>query len=66
MKTSLTLRLVSAAISVAVTLTLFSAVISIAEQPQTDGTIRLAHAAVGTPKVVAPSLVAQAQTTELR
>ena len=66
MKTSLTLRLVSAAFSVAITAAIFSAVISNAEQPQPDGSIRLAHTMVGSPQVGAPSLVAQAQTAQVR
>ena len=66
MKTSLTLRLISAAVSIAVTTVIFSAVVSIAEQPQADGTVRLAHTVVGSPQVVAPALVAQAQTNQAR
>lgn len=66
MKTSLALRALSAAVSIAVTLGLFSAVISISEQPQADGSIRLAHTVVGSPQVAASTLVAQARPMQVR
>ena len=62
MNTSLTTRLIAAIVSVCVTATIFSAVVSIAEQPQADGTVRLAHTTVGAPATPAPALVAQADT----
>ena len=66
MKSSLTLRLVSAAFSIAITAAIFSAVISNAEQPQADGSIRLAHTVVGSPHAIAPTLIAQAHTAQVR
>ena len=66
MKTSLTLRLVSTACSLAITAAIFSAVISNAEQLQADGSIRLSHSVVGSPHAVAPTLIAQAQAAQVR
>ena len=66
MKTSLTVRLVSAAFAIAITAGIFSAVISNAEQPQPDGSVRLAHTVVGQPHVVAPTLYAEAKTERVR
>ena len=62
MKTSITIRIISAAVSVVVTIAIFTAVISIAELPQADGSVRLAHTVVGAPATPAPALVARAQT----
>ena len=62
MKISFTTRLIAALFSVGVTVAIFSAVISIAEQPQADGTVRLAHTTVGAPAVSAPVFIAEANT----
>ena len=62
MNTSLTTRLIAAIVSVGVTAALFSAVISPAMQNQADGSVRLAHSAVGAPAAATQMLVAQAST----
>jgi hypothetical protein len=62
MKTSITTRLIAAAVSVGATVAIFTAVISIAEQTQADGTVRLAHTAIGAPTTPAKTFVAQADT----
>jgi hypothetical protein len=64
--TSNATRLVASVIAVGVTLGLFSAVVSPAMQPQVDGSVRLAHAAVSAPHVVTPVLVAQANVPSAR
>ena len=66
MKSSLALRLVFAATSIAITATIFTAVISNAEQPQADGTVRLAHTVIGSPQVFAPVQIAQAKIEQVR
>lgn len=65
MKTSITTRLISAVCSVGVTAAIFTAVISIAEQPQADGTVRLAHTIVRT-QANAPIVLAYNQTIRSR
>ena len=65
MKTSITTRCVSAVCSVGVTAAIFTAVISIAEQPQADGTVRLAHTIVRT-QASAPVVVVYAETIRSR
>ena len=62
MKISFTTRLIAALFAGGVTVAIFSAVISIAEQPQADGTVRLAHTTVGAPAVSAPVFIAEANT----
>ena len=64
--TSVAPRIVAALVAVGVTAALFSAVIAPAMQPQIDGSMRLAHAAVSAPHVAAPVLVAQADTASVR
>ena len=59
-------RLIALSVAVGVTFGLFSAVVAPAMQPQTDGSVRLAHAAVSAPHVAAPVLVAQANTASAR
>ena len=66
MKTPLTARIFAAAFSIVITVSIFSAVISIAEKPQPDGTVRLAHTVLHAPTGPAPTLVAQAPTNALR
>ena len=64
--TSVAPRIIAAMVAVGVTAALFSAVISPAMQPQMDGSVRLAHAAVSAPHVAAPVLVAQANILSAR
>lgn len=59
-------RLIAAVVAIGVTLGLFSAVVAPAMQPQIDGSVRLAHAAVSAPHVVAPVMVAQADAPSAR
>lgn len=65
-KSSNATRIIASVIAVGVTLSLFSAVVSPAMQPQVDGSVRLAHAAVSAPYVAAPVLVAQASVASAR
>ncbi len=58
----LTARFVALVFAVAATVALFSAVIALAMQPQTDGSTRLAHAAVSAPHTTQQTLVAQADS----
>ncbi len=64
--TSNATRLIASVAAVGVTLGLFSAVVAPAMQPQVDGSVRLAHAAVSAPHLAAPMLVAQADTASVR
>ncbi len=64
--TSVAPRIVAAMVAVGVTAALFSAVIAPAMQPQLDGSVRLAHAAVSAPQIAAPVLVAQADAQLVR
>lgn len=64
--TSVAPRLIAAMVGVGVTAALFSAVIAPAMQPQIDGSMRLAHAAVTAPHVATHVLVAQADTPSAR
>lgn len=59
-------RLIALVVAVGLTFGLFSVVVAPAMQPQKDGSVRLAHAAVSAPHVAAPVLVAQADTASAR
>lgn len=63
---SLAPRLIASVVAIGVTLGLFSAVVAPAMRPQIDGSLRLAHAAVSAPRVVAPMTVAQADAPSAR
>ncbi len=65
-KSSNASRAIASVIAIGVTLALFSAVVSPAMQPQVDGSVRLAHAAVSAPSVATPVLVAQANVPAAR
>ena len=65
-KSSNATRFIASVVAVGVTLGLFSAVVAPAMQPQADGSVRLAHAAVSAPHVAAPVLVAGADTALAR
>ena len=65
-KTPVATRLIASVIAVGVTLSLLSAVVSPAMQPQIDGSVRLAHAAVNAPQVTAIVMIARADVSGAR
>lgn len=65
-KTPLATRLIASVIAVGVTLGLFSAVVAPAMQPQIDGSVRLAHAAVNAPQLSTIVLIARADVSTAR
>lgn len=64
--TAIAPRLIASVIAVGVTLGLFSAVVAPAMQPQVDGSVRLAHAALSAPPEATTVLLAQAATSSAR
>lgn len=62
MKTELTTRLIASAVAFGMTTIIFSAVVSLAEQPRADGTVRLAHSAPHSPLLAGQVVLAQAET----
>ena len=65
-KTPVATRLIASVIAVGVTLSLLSAVVSPAMQPQIDGSVSLAHATVNAPQVTAIVMIARADVSGAR
>jgi hypothetical protein len=66
MNISLSTRLIAFIIAAGVTVALFTAVVSPAMQQQADGSVRLAHSAVGALSATTQVLVAQASVIQAR
>ena len=65
-KTPVATRLIASVSAVGITLGLFSAVVAPAMQPQIDGSVRLAHAAVNAPQVTSIVMIARADVSTAR
>jgi hypothetical protein len=64
MNASNTLRFIAAIAAVGITAAIFSSVVTLAEQTQEDGSVKLAHTVVGSQPSIKQILIAQADTAQ--